>query len=545
MEIFKYSNIVLPSFFLFVVFVILYVRLVLRQKRIFYMVFDSKIISEIVPQKIYDIRKIKEILIISCLFFMIIALLGPQWGIEYQEKPVYAANIAFVVDTSLSMSARDIKPSRLDSIKFVMKSLVEKIKGYRITIIAFQDKAYVQCPLTDDIDAVLYFADILSPNMLPYPGTNIADAIDTTYQYLSSYSGDNIAILFTDGEDHSKKVDEVISKIERGKIKFITVGIGSPEGDLIYDSERQEYKKHPRTGKTVISRLDENLLVDIANKTEGKYIRYTSPENVSSEIESFISKYNALKGTKQTRVYKNRYQYFLLIAFLIIFVEFIIMEIPKSVYVALLLFLVPLNSFSLDISLEIKGSKANKFYNKKDYQEAYKRYSDILKEKPNSNEVKFNMANTLYKLNRFDDALKFYDSIDNKKLEADKLYNKGNTYYMKNEYEKAVDMYRKAIMKNPKNEDAKYNLELALKKIKKQSSSCSSSSKSSSNSNSNDNNKDNDKSDKNKDNKSSDKQKQMEQFLEMIKNIERENIKKASQQTQKGSKGSISNEFDW
>lgn len=556
MELFKYTRYLIPAILGFAFFVIVYLNLLKRRERIFASIFDPEIISQIIPPFLSERRKIKEIIFLIGIFFMVIAVLGPQWGIEYREKPTYSANIAFVIDTSLSMSSKDIKPTRLENVKIVLKSIVEKIKGYRITLIAFQDKAYIQCPLTDDEQAILYFLDILKPDMLPFPGTNIADAILTSYEYLSLYSGEKIVILFTDGEDHSQKVSDAISKISKGNIKFITVGIGTPEGDIVYDEDKKEPKKDP-SGKVVISKLDEKTLIEIANRTYGKYIRYTSPENVSSDIIKFIEKRDIGKNSEKSKYYKNRYQYFLIIAFLLILVEFIIMDIPAKMlilFAAAGLFLNPSDLYSFDIKSEFIANKANRFYKNKEYERSLDIYKKALENDSKNEKIKFNMANTFYKMEKYDDAISIYQSLKDKKIISKSHYNTANSYVMKNDLENAIKYYRKAIMEDPSNEDAKYNLEIILKRKNSASSSSNSSS-----SNSNSGNK-NDQQDKNQNNnsdsqrdqkvqkdkqepQSSQNKQQIEKFLEMIKNMEKESIKKASEKTNRG--GEIKNEFDW
>lgn len=555
MNVFKYQNLFIPLFILYVIFVIIYLKLSIRRKKLIQEIYDPQIIKEIIPEKLNEQRRLKDILIIVSLFFLIISILGPQWGIEYREKPVYSANIAFVVDTSLSMSAKDIKPSRLESVKLTLKSLIENLIGYRITIIAFQDKAYIQCPLTDDADAIIYFTDILKPDMLPYPGTNIADAIFTSVDYLQNSVGEKIVILFTDGEDHSGKIKDILNRISKSKIKFITVGIGTPDGDILYDEEKREPKKGPK-GSIVISRLDEKTLIEIANTTEGKYIRYTTPEYVVSEINDFIKRRDISLTKEKEKHYKNRYQYFLLIGLALILVEFIMMEIPKIIYTFILLSLsfniAKTNLYSFDLKSDFKGEKANKLYLKKDYEKSLELYKELSEEKPKNEKIKYNMANSLYKLKNYDEAIKIYNSIQDKKIISNSLYNAGNAFYMKNDIDKAIEYYKKAIISNQKNEDAKYNLELLLKQ-KKSSSSNSSKNKNSSSNNNKDNQNNSggsekkDEKDKDKENNSNSdekkEKKQAEKFLEMIKNMERENMKRAAQQQK--TRGELKNEFDW
>ncbi len=549
-QLFRYQNYFLISILGFIIFVLIYLKLYHRRKKIFSSIFDPTIISEIIPSNLEEKRKIKDTILIAALFFMLIALLGPQWGIEYREKPVYSSTLALVVDTSLSMSARDIKPSRLESVKLVLKSIIENIKGYRITIIAFQDKAYIQCPLTEDTDALIYFTDILKPDMLPYPGTNIADAILTTYQYLFPYSGEKIAIIFTDGEDHSGKINEAISMISKEKIKFITVGIASPEGDIIYDPQRNEPKKDSK-GKTVISKLDEKILIEIANATGGKYIKYSSPEYVATEIKKFIEKRELIKTSQKSQYYKNRYQYFLLIAFLLILIEFIIMELPLNLIIIIgVLIFNTSNLNSLDIKSEFIAEKGNRYYTKNDYQKSLNEYEKALQSNQQNEKIKFNMANTLYRLKEYDQAIKIYESIKNKKILSKSAYNAANSYVMKNDITQAQQMYRKAIMYDLSNEDAKYNLELMLKIKNSSSSSNSQQSEKNNDKNNKDSsdknkkrNEDGSEGGKDKNNQSSQQKQQLEKILDMIKNMERESIKKALEKQKQMRE--IKNEFDW
>jgi len=324
MELFYYKKNFIIGISLFIILILLTIFLNNRRKNITLKIFDEIILKRILSEEIIKIRKIKDILFLSGLLLMIFAVSGPQWGSEYIEKPIYASNVAIVVDTSLSMSAKDIKPNRLENLKIALKSIIENLTSHKIALFAFQDKAYLQCPLTDDIDAISYFTDILYPDMLPFPGTNIADAILTASQYLSSYAGEKNIILLSDGEDHSKKVNEAIKFAKENGIKIITVGIGTPDGDLIYDDTQKDYKKD-KEGKPVISRLDEKTLVKIAKETNGKYIRYTSPTYTSEEIIKYLSKFKK-EGSKKIQRYKNRFQYFLFLSFVLFLIEFIIME---------------------------------------------------------------------------------------------------------------------------------------------------------------------------------------------------------------------------
>jgi Ca-activated chloride channel family protein len=555
MELFRYQKYFFIETSAFIMLIFIYIQLIVRKNKITQMIFDENILNNILPQNIKNLRRTRDIIFFTSIFFAVISSSGPQWGIEYSEKPSYLANISIVVDTSLSMSAKDIKPSRLESVKLSIKSVIEKLSGYRLSLIAFQDKAYLQCPLTDDTDAINYFIDILQPDMLPYPGTNIADAIGTSIDYLLSYNGKSYVIIFTDGEDHSNAIEDAIKKAENSKVKFITVGIGTPQGDILYDEESKSYKKD-RTGKTIISKLDESLLIKIAEKTNGKYIKYTTPEFVASEIEKSLDKSENSNGKEKTQSYHNRYQYFLIITFVLFLIEFIIMEAKPRGFNKLL-YLMPLFIFlnvglNAQISSEFTAEKGNRSYNKKDYQRAKEFYEKASSKTPTNEKFKFNLGNSLYKLEKYDDAIEKYSEIKDTKIQSKVLYNIGNSYYRKQDIEKAKEFYKRAILKDTSNEDAKFNLELLLKKKQSQAKNNDKKNNKNNQEQNKKNNDDKDKQDnqdkekqkdKEKDESKRERQKQAEQFLDMMKNQEKQNLKNL--QSKPVNQGAFKNEFDW
>lgn len=557
MEIFKYPKLFYYLMGLNLLMWIIYLQLSIRKEQIITKLFDENILNKIIPPQIYTVKKIKDLLLFSAMLMMTISAGGPQWGIEFQEKQQYKGNILFLIDTSLSMSAQDLKPNRLENLKLALKSIVSSLDEYKVGLIAFQDKAYIQCPITEDVDAINYFIDILQPNMLPYPGTNIYDAIMAAYTYLSPYNGEKIVILMTDGEDHSQKLKDAFSVISKSNIKFITVGIGTPTGDLIYDPETKTYKKD-KNGETVISRLDENTLIKIAQLTSGKYIRYTNPEFVSKEINDFIKKLKLSKSSEKYRTYKNRYQYFLLIAFLLILIEFIIMEgninFPKinTRLMLLILIISCLTNLNAGIISSIIGEKGNINYKSKNYEKAYSEYLKALEKNPENEKLIFNMGNSLYKLGKYDEAEQYFLKIKDKKLKSKALFNAGNSAVKKNDTDSAIEYYKKAIIEDINNEKAKYNLQLLLKMKNQKNNKNKNDKKDKNDKNKQDKNKQNNENEKNNNNdrdnkdnqqKQNKEQSQAEKILNMIKNQEKENIKKAY--SNKLNQNSFKNEYDW
>ncbi|NLO90537.1 MAG: VWA domain-containing protein [Elusimicrobia bacterium] len=290
---------------------------------------DPELIAELCPPGINRRRKLKNFLLLGALALSFLAWAGPQWGVELVSSEMMTNHIIIAVDTSYSMLARDIKPSRLENAKRMLRALVDQLGGYRVGIIAFSGQAYVQCPITTDPDALKYFISSLEAGMLPEQGTNISDAVGLASGMLAKYPGHKGLILLTDGEDHSKNMEQALKTAEETGISILAVGIGSPEGDLIpvqNASGAVEYRKN-KDGKTVVSKLGEKELMDMAYKTKGVYVRYTDPDSVTASLYRAVQDLGSSKWkSRAATAYKNRYQWPLLLALLLLLIEFLIPE---------------------------------------------------------------------------------------------------------------------------------------------------------------------------------------------------------------------------
>lgn len=252
-------------------------------------------------------------LLLGSIFFLFTALAGPQWGIEIVPTEGQFSQAVIAVDVSASMRAQDLKPNRLSNAKQMLQLLINQLKDERLGIIAFTSQAFVQCPITTDADALDYFVSALQPDMLPVPGTSLAAAVELSARMLSKYPGYKALILLTDGEDHEAKELEKAQQIARENgIRIIAIGIGTQEGAIIpnrldVNGQVLDYKKD-KDGKTVVSKLDENTLVELAKATGGAYVAYTSPAQVAKQIETSLRGLDkSTAKISSNRVYKNRY----------------------------------------------------------------------------------------------------------------------------------------------------------------------------------------------------------------------------------------------
>jgi Ca-activated chloride channel family protein len=274
---------------------------------------------------------VKAALILLTLLFGFLALARPQIGTRVEEVKREGIDIMIAIDVSTSMMAEDIPPSRLEKAKHEVESLLGRLQGDRVGLIAFSGIAFVQCPLTLDYGAAKLFLDILDPGLIPTPGTNIGQAIAKALESFDPQERKHkVLVIITDGEDHEGDVMKQAEEAERQGVIIYTVGIGSPKGDpipVITDYGVSSGFKKDREGQVVITKLDEVTLEKIALQTNGKYFRASSGEDELRKIYDDIDKLEKKElGSMRFSQFEDRFQYVLIVAILLLSAELFIPE---------------------------------------------------------------------------------------------------------------------------------------------------------------------------------------------------------------------------
>lgn len=426
-------------------------------------------------------RRLRGLLYFAALALGALAAAGPQWGVELTPVTDLKGNVVIAVDTSLSMAARDVKPSRLENARLLLGAIAENFADYRIGVVAFAGDAYVQCPLTTDQEAVTYFASALTPGMLPAQGTDFSSAIGTTLGMLSRYGGQKVMVLITDGEDHSSVLDTALKDAAAQNLKIFTIGIGTPDGELIPMADSagnlMEYKKD-KAGKTVVSRLGESELMKIAAQTGAAYIRYSGPDSAASEMRRAVAALDLEKSKgKGGSHFKNRYQWPLAAALLLLLIELLVMEKgftlrPRwfrrggAAAAALLVGLAAAPASAGEAGgLARKGNTA---YSAGDWPKASEYYSRAMEKAPRDRRLHFNSGDAFYRLEDYAKAREYFEQAAlDPALAAKASYNRGNALFKAGDLPGAIKSYRAALRLDPDDENARFNLQKALEQKQK------------------------------------------------------------------------------
>ncbi|UCD16054.1 MAG: VWA domain-containing protein [Candidatus Omnitrophota bacterium] len=273
--------------------------------------------------------RLKAILLVTAIFFLLIALLQPQWGFHWREVKRKGVDILIAVDVSKSMLAQDIKPNRLERSKLAIKDLVKKLKGDRIGLISFAGTSFLQCPLTLDYPGFLFILEDLGVDTIPRGGTSISSALR---EAIGGYEGGEkkhkVLVLITDGEDHEGNPLKLVEEAEKEGINIFCIGIGTQEGELISivnDKGKKSFLKD-KNGNVVKTRLNQEILQKIALKTGGSYLKAT-PLNFGLNLiyDKKISKMEKKEFTgKMAKFYEERFGVFLFLALCLLILEFFI-----------------------------------------------------------------------------------------------------------------------------------------------------------------------------------------------------------------------------
>jgi Ca-activated chloride channel family protein len=310
-----------------ILLIIFYIMAQRRAKRDLSLFAEEQLLSKVADLTGWKLRSRQKILRIIACFFLILALTGPGWGYRWQEVKTKGLEIIIALDTSKSMLANDVKPNRLERSKLALKDFLTRISGNKVGLVAFSGSSFLQCPLTVDYNAFSEALDALNVYTIPRGGTAIGPAIVTTRKaFEASGSGSKILVIITDGENHEGDPVSAAKDAAREGITVYTVGIGSPEGELVVVQDENgngSYLKD-KQGNVVKSSLNEAVLQQIAEAGNGAYVKAGGPSlGLDILYTTQFSKFTKTEiRSKWQKQHLDRFQIPLLIALILFLAEY-------------------------------------------------------------------------------------------------------------------------------------------------------------------------------------------------------------------------------
>ena len=241
------------------------------------------------------------------LILLIAAAARPSWGVRILPYSGQGRDLMVVFDVSKSMLAQDVRPSRLEHAKWLVRQLCTRNPGDRFGLIAFAGNAFLECPLTIDQTSFLQSVDELSVDSIPVGGTNIQQALTEAIRgFQAAETPHRAVILITDGDELTGSGAKALDRIVKLKIPLFILGIGDPAQPAIVqvpDGKGGIQTLKDRSGNVVSVPLNEKMLAGLARETGGIYVRSTTTNPGLDQIEARIKKLekHGIDSGKQTR----------------------------------------------------------------------------------------------------------------------------------------------------------------------------------------------------------------------------------------------------
>lgn len=310
------------------VFVIGYILYTRRKRRQLAEFGDPELVSELMPDASKARPVVKFSLLMVALALLIMAAARPQYGQKEKTVKRQGIEVMIALDISNSMMAEDVAPNRLDRAKQMLSKMIDRMVDDKVGLVVFAGEAYTQLPITCDYVSAKMFLNTITPALIPTQGTAIGAALETSIRSFGSQESDagRAIILITDGENHE---DDAIAAAKHARelgIQVFVVGIGKPEGSPIPIAGTNNYIKD-RSGQVVVSRLNEDMCQQIAQAGNGIYVRCDNTNTAMRALQQELDRIaTAELETKVYADYNEQYQSFVLIALLLLVIDFFILE---------------------------------------------------------------------------------------------------------------------------------------------------------------------------------------------------------------------------
>ena len=461
-----------------------------------------ELVDKLMPERSKSIGWVKLTCFSLAWLFLMLGLARPQIGAKLKESDDKGSEIMIALDVSNSMLARDYSPNRLERAKMDIAHLVNRLHNDRIGLVVFAGQSFVQLPITADYVSANIFLNSISTSSVPIQGTAIGEAIETCAKSFSEEGmagKDNKAIIvITDGENHEDDAVAAAQSAREAGIRVYCIGVGTPQGQPIPMAGGGLMKD--KEGNIVVTKLDEPALQEIAKAGDGVYVKAGDAEfglDVILDKIRDLSKqsYKALAFEE----YDEQFMYFLAIALAFLLLEFLIgdRKLGKKIFMFAVLFLtISTQVFAQRDKKQV--SSGNRYFGKSKFKQAEVEYRKGLLRDSTSVLGRGNLANTLYRMKDADNATKLFEgeadtvgklpfnlnwngsdkTIVRKKYSRKDIgkpsniskffFNAGSNYLVQKQYDKAAEMFKQSLVRNPSDMMAKANYVYAKKMAQNQ-----------------------------------------------------------------------------
>jgi Ca-activated chloride channel family protein len=435
-------------------------------------------------------QRARVLLMTAAVALLVLALARPQWGYTWEEVRQRGLDIVVAVDVSRSMLTADVTPNRLARAKLAVLDLLRMARTDRFGLVAFAGSAILQCPLTWDDSVFRQALDTLEVGIISDTGTSLAAALDTALRAFQEDTDNyRVLVLLTDGEDHEGGALEAARRAAARGVRLFTVGVGTPEGELlrVRDSQGREIYVRDAEGNVVKSRLNESLLQQMAAATQGGfYLPLQGPRVMEMLYERGLAPLPRREGTEKfVKRMREQYHWPLGLALLLLAGEWVWPQRRRGTAPRVLALRRNAAAVFLCVALGHSAGMASparalREYEAGRYGVALEEFERWLQKRPEDERLAFNAGAAAYREGIYDRAAQYFEQAARStdlRLQEWAYYNRGNSLYRMGEktpdparrrtlWQEALQQYLYALQLNPNNADARYNYEFVQERLR-------------------------------------------------------------------------------
>jgi Ca-activated chloride channel family protein len=291
---------------------------------------DIELVKKLSPEKSVFKPVLKIVVLLLALTSLIIGLANPKIGSKMETVKREGIDVVFAIDVSKSMLAEDMAPNRLDKTKQIVSQIINQLGSDRIGMVAYAGSAFPVLPITTDYGVAKMYLQSMNTDMVSSQGTSLEEAIKLSANYFDKGNATNkLIILISDGEDHSDGVDGAIEEALKIKAKVITIGVGTEKGGPIPIKRNGvvENFKRDQNDEVVVTKMNQEILKQIGKGTKGGYVYGGNTREVLDYVKNALDNIEKTEfETTQVADFQSQFQWFLGIAFTLLFIDIFLLE---------------------------------------------------------------------------------------------------------------------------------------------------------------------------------------------------------------------------
>jgi Ca-activated chloride channel family protein len=291
---------------------------------------DVELVKKLSPEKSVFKPVLKITVLLLAFSSLIIGLANPKIGTKMETVKREGIDVVFAIDVSKSMLAEDMAPNRLDKTKQIVSQIINQLGSDRIGMVAYAGSAFPVLPITTDYGVAKMYLQGMNTDMVSSQGTSLEEAIKLSADYFDKDNATNkLIILISDGEDHSDGVDGAIEEALKIKAKVITIGVGTEKGGPIPIKKNGvvENFKRDRNDEVVVTKMNAEILKQIGKGTKGGYVYGGNTKEVLDYVKNALDNIEKTEfETTQVADFQSQFQWFLGIAFALLFIDIFLLE---------------------------------------------------------------------------------------------------------------------------------------------------------------------------------------------------------------------------